>query len=491
MVNKRLWLRRPKLHASVNVSSTKNTPTLLLQLLTFTFLLVLAPLIRLRKYDPVIAVRKQLSPTPDCVTWNHTGVCPKIHPASSPTKPRSGSSCPDYFRWIHEDLRHWRKTGITERMVSGARRTAHFRLTILGGKMYVEKFREAFQSRALFTLWGFGQLMRRYGGKLPDLELMFDCNDRPVVKAEQYAAEGAAPPPLFKYCADNSTFDIVFPDWTFWGWAEVNIKPWSKFLKETKEGMEKSKWEDRVPYAYWKGNPKVSRQRHLLMTCNPTPQNEWNARIYALDWEQEAQRGFNQSNLAKQCTHRYKIYAEGQAWSVSEKYILACNSPTLLIQSRWHDFFTRGLVPQRHYWPVRDSQMCKSIKFAVEWGNNHTTKAKEIGEAGSHFAHEALRMDNVYDYMFHLLNEYAKLFKYKPKIPPDATELCTEALACHAHGKWREFMEESLEKFPSDSPPCTMPPPFDLGAFARAKMEAVDEVEAWEDEYWRKKDNVH
>lgn len=58
--------------------------------------------------------------------------------------------------------------------------------------------------------------MDRYGGKLPDLELMFEAGDRPVVRAEQY--EGRPPPPLFKYCSRNRTFDIVFPDWTFWGW---------------------------------------------------------------------------------------------------------------------------------------------------------------------------------------------------------------------------------------------------------------------------------
>ncbi|XP_042055549.1 O-glucosyltransferase rumi homolog [Salvia splendens] len=230
-----------------------------------------------------------------------------------------------------------------------------------------------------------------------------------------------------------------------------------------KEEMEKSKWEDRVPYAYWKGNPK--------------------------DWDEEARKAFNQTNLANQCTHRYKIYAQGWGWSVSEKYILACNSPTLLINSRWHDFFSRGLIPQRHYWPIRDAQKCSSIKFAVEYGNNHTAKAKKIGEAGSHFAHEALKMENIYDYMFHLLNEYAKLFKYKSKIPPNATQLCSELLACPAQGKLMEFMEETIEKSPSDSPPCKMPPPFklrDLGDFARANMEAINEVEALEDEYGRK-----
>ncbi|KAL1546417.1 O-glucosyltransferase rumi [Salvia divinorum] len=488
-MNNKSWLMlRPS--AFVKISPTKRNPTPhLLLLLIFISLLFSAPWILLTlsqgKYDSVISVEKPL-PTPDCATWNHTRICPKIQATFSQ---RSGSECPDYFRWIHEDLRHWRSTGITEKMVAEARRTAHFRITILGGKMYVEKFEEAFQSRGSFTLWGFAQLMRRYGGKLPDLELMFDCNDRPVVEAEQYEAEGSIPPPLFKYCADNRTVDIVFPDWSFWGWTEVNIKPWGVFVKEMKQEMEKLKWEDRVPYAYWKGNPKVSKQRYQLMKCNLTNQTDWNARLYSLDWEEESRGGFKHTNLANQCTHRYKIYAEGWGWSVSEKYILACNSPTLLIKSRWHDFFSRGLIPQRHYWPIRDAQKCSSIKFAVEYGNNHTAEAKEIGEAGSHFAHEALKMENVYDYMFHLLNEYAKLFKYKPKIPPSATELCSELLACPAHGKLREFMEETIEKSPSDMPPCKMPPPFkprELGDFARAKMEAMNEVEAWEDEYGRK-----
>ncbi|XP_057805626.1 uncharacterized protein LOC131020671 [Salvia miltiorrhiza] len=467
-------------------------PLLLLSL--FISLLFFAPRIHLAKYDSVIVVEEPSVPDLDCMTWNHTKKCPKHHSTFSQAKQQSGSDCPEYFRWIHEDLRHWRNTGIAEEMVAEARRSAHFRLTILDGRMYVEKFAEAFQSRGLFTLWGFAQLMARYGGKLPDLELMFNCDDRPVVEAEQYEAAGKIPPPLFKYCADNRTFDIVFPDWTFWGWAELNIQPWSSFLKEMKQGMDNLKWEDRVPYAYWKGNHKVSSQRYQLMQCNLTRQNDWNARLYSVDWEEEKRRGFKQSNLANQCSHRYKIYAEGWGWSVSKKYILSCNSPTLLIQSRWHDFFTRGLIPQHHYWPVRDTRMCRSIKLAVEWGNNHTAMAKEIGEAGSRFAHEALEMENVYGYMFHLLNEYAKLFKYKPKIPPNATELCSELLACPADGKWREFMEETMENSPSDSPPCKMPPPFeprDLGAFAVAKMEAVNEVEAWEDEYWRKQDYKH
>ena len=75
---------------------------------------------------------------------------------------------------------------------------------------------------------------------------------------------------------------------------------------------------------------------------------------------------------------RYKIYIEGWAWSVSEKYILACNSPTLYVTPHYYDFLIRGMVPQKHYWPIKDTNKCKSLKFAVEWGNNHTDKVKNV-----------------------------------------------------------------------------------------------------------------
>ncbi|KAK3017594.1 hypothetical protein RJ639_004828, partial [Escallonia herrerae] len=94
----------------------------------------------------------------------------------------------------------------------------------------------------------------------------------------------------------------------------------------------------------------------------------------------------------------FKIYTEGSAWSVSEKYIRACDSVSLL-----------RFNACAHYWPIREDDKCRSIKFAVDWGNSHKRKAQAIGKAASNFIQEELKMDYVYDYMFHLLNEYAKL----------------------------------------------------------------------------------
>ena len=160
----------------------------------------------------------------NCTTGNQTRTCSStVYPTTFETNkdkdPSLKTVCPDYFRWIHEDLRPWKGGGITREMVEKAKKTAHFRLVIIKGKAYVEKYKKSIQTRDVFTTWGILQLLRRYPGRLPDLELMFDCDDRPVIRARDYRRmKMTGPPPLFRYCGDRWTDDIVFPDWSFWGW---------------------------------------------------------------------------------------------------------------------------------------------------------------------------------------------------------------------------------------------------------------------------------
>ena len=61
---------------------------------------------------------------------------------------------------------------------------------------------------------------------------------------------------------------------------------------------------------------------------------------------------------------------------MSEKYILACDSVTLVVKPHYYDFFMRSLQPMHHYWPIKDNDKCRSIKFAVDWGNSHKQQAK-------------------------------------------------------------------------------------------------------------------
>ena len=96
-------------------------------------------------------------------------------------------------------------------------------------------------------------------------------------------------------------------------------------------------------------------------------------------------------------------------------------------------------------------------------------------------------MDFVYDYMFHLLREYAKLLKYKPSVPPKAIELCSESMACPAQGQEKKFMMDSTVRGPSSETPCGMPPPYDpatLHSIIDRKRNSIKQVETWERHYW-------
>lgn len=364
-------------------------------------------------------------------------------------------SCPDFFRWIHEDLTPWRRSKISVESLNAAQKHAAFRVVIVGGRLYTEFYYACVLPRAMFTLWGILQLLDKYPGMVPDVDLMFDCMDRPAIMRADYKDNGP-PPPLFRYCGNKDAFDIPFPDWSFWGWPQVDLLPWTQELEQIYKASKYFKWEERRPTAYWKGNPDVgSAVREDLLKCNSS---DWGAEIFRQDWWAEVMSGFMSSKLSQQCKHRFKIYTEGHAWSVSFKYILACDSPVLVASPTYYDFFTRGLISGIHYWPLRRDDLCPSIKFAVDWGNRHFTKAKAIGKAGQTFMWMNLKIDHVYDYMFHLLKEYSKLQKFQPVVPSNAHVLCKNAILCFIDDpKSKDFLELS-EVQVSRVPPCGMPP---------------------------------
>ncbi|EOA29365.1 hypothetical protein CARUB_v10025651mg, partial [Capsella rubella] len=367
-----------------------------------------------------------------------THTCSESYREKSDPKDDDTETCPDYFRWIHKDLEAWRENGITRETLERASGKAHFRLIIKGGRVYVQQYNKSFQTRDVFTIWGIVQLLRMYPGQVPDLELLFLCSDLPEIWRRYYRPRPGV---------------SVTP--------EINIKEWKKV-----------KWEEREPYAYWKGNPQVAKIRRDLIICHDPMLH-----LYRQDWKREGTIGFRTSNLEDQWTHRYKVYVEGRAWSVSQKYILACDSMTLLVKPFYFDFFTRSLVPMEHYWPIRPRQKCSDVAFAVHWGNNNTKKAKAIGRNGSRFILKNLKMKYVYDYMLHLLQSYGKLMKMNVEVPEGAEEVCAETIACRINGgRVRQSMNDSLVMYPGVKAACVMPPPFEEDALKRflEKKESVE-----------------
>lgn len=167
----------------------------------------------------IIFNKQQLQFPLNCTDKNTAATCSSYYPTTLEFDDDSTTSCPDYFRWIHEDLKPWKSTGITRDMVERGRNVSHFRLVIVNGKVYVQKLGKVYQTRDVFTIWGILQLLRLYPGKIPDLDLMFQCGDKTVILKKNFQGPQAlSPPPVFHYCGDEISHDIVFPDWSFWGW---------------------------------------------------------------------------------------------------------------------------------------------------------------------------------------------------------------------------------------------------------------------------------
>lgn len=69
---------------------------------------------------------------------------------------------------------------------------------------------------------------------------------------------------------------------------------------------------------------------------------------------------------------------------------------------------------------------------------------------------ESLSIDRIYDYMYHLISEYAKLQDFVPVPPSSALELCIDTVLCFADDQQKRFLKKSLV-FPSNESPCSLP----------------------------------
>lgn len=59
---------------------------------------------------------------------------------------------------------------------------------------------------------------------------------------------------------------------------EINIRTWQEEFPDIKKGSRAVSWKNKLPWAYWKGNPDVASPiRTEMLNCNDT--RNWGAQI--------------------------------------------------------------------------------------------------------------------------------------------------------------------------------------------------------------------
>lgn len=86
------------------------------------------------------------------------------------------------------------------------------------------------------------------------------------------------------------------------GRPEAQISQWETLRKELEDGNHKVKWKDREPYAYWKGNSRVSPVRKGLIKCNVSEKQDWGALIYELVISTSSHSLITEVNFGSKCT---------------------------------------------------------------------------------------------------------------------------------------------------------------------------------------------
>lgn len=89
----------------------------------------------------------------------------------------------------------------------------------------------------------------------------------------------------------------------------------------------------------------------------------------------------------------------------------------------WLEFFYPSLKAWYHYVPVPANASKKVIRELVEFVTANDEVAKRIAQNGFDFVWNHLRMTDVNCYWKKLLQEYAKLLKFKPSLDPELVEI--------------------------------------------------------------------
>ncbi|KAJ6840805.1 protein O-glucosyltransferase 1-like isoform X2 [Iris pallida] len=126
--------------------------------------------------------------------------------------------CPDYFRWTTRTSvrgsprasreKWWREP--TAPPTSGwSSSTAEPTWSTTG-----RRSRRATSSH----IWGILQLLRRYPGRLPDLDLMSTASTGPSQTPQTKGRTGRLRRRCSRIAGMSLRLTLWFPDWSFWGW---------------------------------------------------------------------------------------------------------------------------------------------------------------------------------------------------------------------------------------------------------------------------------
>ncbi|XP_019756015.2 O-glucosyltransferase rumi homolog isoform X1 [Dendroctonus ponderosae] len=328
-------------------------------------------------------------------------------------KPCNRDRCGCHASVISQDLKMFKEKGISASSIQSVKAKGT-KYQVINHKVYREQ-NCMFPSRCS----GIEHFLLEAAPGLPDLELIINTRDWPQIP-KNYGFFG----PVFSFSKTSEYNDIMYPAWAFWeGGPAISLYPrgigrWDVHRKELGKLGNSSKWEEKIPKAFFRGSRTCSERDALILLSREKPELADAQYTKNQAWKSEADTlhvaPAQEVSFEEHCQYKYLFNFRGVAASFRLKHILLCKSVVFHVGNEWQEFFYPALKPWIHYIPVDSSASKEQLQELIEFASHHDDVVREIAENGYKMIWNHLRMKDVSCYWRKLLKKYASLQTFKP-----------------------------------------------------------------------------
>lgn len=319
----------------------------------------------------------------------------------------------DWKTVVQNQLANWKVTGITKASLDRYCLRNSIRISIVNGEMRggYWYFKRNSRSRITCALWLLHLTILRaqaYGLTIPDVEMVFQGTDgAQSTVLEEFLWDGAGP--LFSNVKCKQDASISFPmgfhDQFGAFYGDMSLTMYDKKFNVLKDQYRPPAWkekESKILFTSGKSPGAGLRGHRIELSEITSPLLKVEDRDVPLE------------EYAK---HRYQVYAYGRCgWSRRIRELSFMKAVVFAEASPCREYFYDALRPGIDFVPVAEnfSNLAEELARVHE----HPTKAEDMANQWIERASDFFALPCVLDYVWELLNGYARLQRFKPQPRP-------------------------------------------------------------------------
>jgi hypothetical protein len=332
---------------------------------------------------------------------------------------------PDWMQsQIEEDLSPFYEVGVKSEAIDSTIRDVYnipsgrlatfVRYRIKDNKIDLETSSDPSDARITWVVEVLEEMAEHLG--LPSLDFLvalWDSYDNPLFLQQTHC-------PVFTICKlQGNKRGVLFPEFRFFSYRlqMFNGISWTS---------QNSLWEQKIDLAFWRGMTSggyyskygwdLKPRSRLVLLSKQRPDLVDAAFTSSYDLQDDVKAWMEHYDLFKpwiypteNVRYKYLISIDGNTFASNLWWQLLSNCAVFKSESRFVEWFYKGIQPYIHYIPYALS--LGDFEEKMGWARNHDAEAKRIADEGMSFAQEHLTNESLVVYFYKLLLAYAELQK--------------------------------------------------------------------------------